>query len=339
MPDVHDRLRWGIIATGNIASCFAKDLSLLAGHEVAAVGSRSLERAQRFAAEFGVPHAYGSYAEVIDDPNVQAVYVATPHSDHYATTRYALEAGKAVLCEKAFTVTAEQARDLVALARAKGVFLMEAMWMRTNPLHLKLREVVQAGTIGEIRYVRAELGFTPEYQPNDRLWAPELAGGALLDVGVYPVSLAYHLLGSPQDIHATARIAPTGVDAAVTLQFAYANGASASLAGAIDAHLPNTAAVGGSDGWIELPRSFHDTNRFTVHHPDGEPEEHAVELNGVGYTYEAEEVARCLRDGRIESSLVSLDDTIAVMDIADEARRQIGVTYPDEVTFVTSDLS
>jgi predicted dehydrogenase len=340
---VPDRLRWGIIATGNIASCFAKDLRLLPDHDIAAVGSRNLERAQRFAAEFALhdnrPHAHGSYTGVIDDPTVDAIYVATPHSDHYATTRYALEAGKAVLCEKAFTVTAEQARDLVALARDKGVFLMEAMWMRTNPLHLKLREVVQSGAIGEVKHLHAELGFTPDYDPNDRLWAPELAGGALLDVGVYPISLAYHLLGSPQDIHATARLAPTGVDAAVTLQFTYANGASASLAGAFDTNLPNTAGVGGTEGWIDLPRSFHDTDRFTVRRPDAEPEEFAVELNGVGYTYEAEEVARCLRDDRIESSLVSLDDSLAVMDIVDVARRQIGVTYPDEVTFVMSDLS
>jgi len=332
-------IRWGVLATGNIAGCFARDLRLLSDHELVAVGSRSLSRAQAFAAEHGVARAYGSYAEVCEDPEVDVVYVATPHSDHYATTRYALEAGKAVLCEKAFTVNAAQARELVALARAKGLFLMEAMWMRTNPLHLQLRDVVASGAIGRVTQIRAELGFAAEYDPNGRLFSPELAGGALLDVGVYPVALAYHLLGVPDGVHAFARLAPTGVDAATNLVLRYTDGACAMLTGALDTHLSNVAVIAGTEGFIRLPRSFHDTDRFTVHRPDRETEEYSVQLLGVGYAHEALEVARCLREGLTESPLVSLADSLAVMDVLDEARRQIAVTYPDEATLDVPDPS
>ncbi|WP_020574394.1 Gfo/Idh/MocA family protein [Actinopolymorpha alba] len=328
---MHPRIRWGIVATGNIATVFARDLALLADHEVVAVGSRSLERAKTFAEKYDVRRAYGSYTEVADDPDVDVVYVATPHSDHLATARYAIQAGKAVLCEKALTVNAAEARELIALAREKQVFLMEAMWMRCNPLHLRLRELVAAGAIGEPRSVQASLGFLATYDPNDRLFAPELAGGALLDVGVYPVSLAHHLLGAPRSVRATGTLAPTGVDATVGMLLDYDGDAVANLTGSLTGSLPNTASVAGTDGWIDLPRSFHDTHQFTLHRPDGEdPETYAVELLGVGYTYEAMEVARCLRDGLLESPLVSWADSLAVMEVLDAARGQLGVRYPGD---------
>ena len=326
---MRSRIRWGIIATGNIAGQFARDLALLPDHDVVAVGSRSLDRAKAFADEHGIRHAFGSYAQVLEHPDVDVVYVATPHSDHYATSRQALEAGKAVLCEKAFTVTAAQARELVELARDRKVFLMEAMWMRCNPLHLRLRDLVRSGVIGEPRAVQASLGFVAAYRPEDRLFSPALAGGALLDVGVYPVSLAYHLLGGPSDVKATGTLAPTGVDASVSISLGYDNDAIASLSGSLISTLPNSATIAGTEGWIELPRSFHDTNRLFVHRPGNEPEEHTVELIGVGYAHEAAEVARCLREGLLESPLVSWGDSVAVMEVLDEVRRQVGVHYPD----------
>lgn len=320
---------WGIIATGNIAGCFAQDLALLPDHEIAAVGSRNAERAQEFAKNHDARRSYGSYAEVIDDPDVDVVYVATPHSDHYATTKYALEAGKPVLCEKAFMMNSAQARELVDLARAKGLFLMEAMWMRTLPLHLELRELTRSGVIGEVRAVQAGFGFVAEYDPQARLFAPELGGGALLDVGVYPIAFAYHLLGSPRTVHAVGELAPTGVDRTFAATFGYDNGAVATLTGSLATTLPNTAWVSGTDGWIELHRSFHDTPRMTVHRLDeDQPREHTFDINGIGLTYEAQETARCLRTGRTESELVTLDDTLAVMELLDEVRAQVGVRFP-----------
>ena len=324
------RIRWGIIATGNIAGQFARDLALLPDHEVTAVGSRNLGRAQAFAAEHGVTTAYGSYAEVVDDPEVDVIYVATPHSDHLDTARLALRIGKAVLCEKALTVNAREARELVSLAREHDAFLMEAMWMRCNPLHLRLRELLAAGAIGEPRVLQAGLGFVADDDPDGRLFAPSLAGGALLDVGVYPVSLAHHLLGPPASVQATATLAATGVDASVGILLGYETGATAALSASLIGTLPNTASISGTDGWIELPRSFHDTNALTIHRPDKDPETYSVDLLGIGYTYEAVEVARCLREGLLESPLVSWQDSLGVMDVLDAVRDQIGVRYPND---------
>ncbi|SDR74559.1 Gfo/Idh/MocA family protein [Actinopolymorpha singaporensis] len=324
------RLRWGIVATGNIAGVFARELALLPDHEVVAVGSRNLDRAKAFAQEWDIRRAYGSYTEVAEDPEVDVVYVATPHSDHLATTRHALESGKAVLCEKALTVNAAEARQLVDLARKHGQFLMEAMWMRCNPLHLRLRELLDAGTLGEPRSVHATLGFLADYDPDDRLFAPHLAGGSLLDVGIYPVSLAHHLLGAPDTVRATGTLAPTGVDATAGLLLGYAGGAVATLTGSLAGPLPNTAYVSGTEGWVEIPADFQAADRLVVHHPDKEPEEVTVDLLGVGYTYEAEEVARCLRAGLLESPLVPWADSIAVMEVLDAARAQVGVRYPND---------
>lgn len=324
------RIRWGVVATGNIAGVFTKDLGLLPDHEVVAVGSRSKRRAERFALHWKVPNAYGSYQEVADDPDVDVVYVATPHSDHLETTRYALERGKAVLCEKAFTVNAKEAKELIDLARSNNTFLMEAMWMRCNPLHLRLKDLVNSGDLGEPRHVKAELGFVADYDPKGRLFAPELAGGALLDVGVYPIAFAHHLLGAPDSVHATATKAPTGVDSSVGVLLGYESGAVATCVGSLDATLPGQATFAGTEGWVELDRSFHDTNRFVVHRPGKDPEPVTVELLGVGYTYEALEVARCLSAGLVESPLVTHADTLAVMDVLDSVRDQIGVRYPND---------
>ncbi|MGW5362343.1 Gfo/Idh/MocA family protein [Actinopolymorpha pittospori] len=330
---MHPRIRWGIAATGNIANVFARELALLPDHEVVAVGSRNLDRAKAFAQEWGVRRAYGSYAEVADDPEVDVLYIATPHSDHLATARHAIESGTAVLCEKALTVNAHEARELVALARERQVFLMEAMWMRCNPLHLRLRELLAGGALGEPRSLNATLGFLADYDPTDRLFAPDLAGGALLDVGVYPVSLAHHLFGAPATVQATATLTSSGVDGTVGMLLGYDTGAVATLTGSLTGPLPNAAYVSGTEGWVELPPDFQAVDRLLVHRPGKDPEEYAVELLGVGYTYEAAEVARCLRAGLLESPLVSWADSIAVMEVLDAVRAQIGVRYPNDAAY------
>jgi predicted dehydrogenase len=327
---MHPRIRWGIIATGNIAGQFARDLALLPDHEVVAVGSRTMERAKAFAAEHGIQRAYDTYTAVTEDPDVDIIYVATPHTDHLPTTRHALRNGTAVLCEKPFTVNAREARELVALAEEQGIFLMEAMWMRCNPLHLRLRELVESGAIGEPRAVHADLGFVAAYEPDGRLFAPSLAGGALLDVGVYPVALAHHLLGAPSTVTATGTLTSTGVDASVAISLGYDSGAVATLAGSIASTLPNAASVAGTDGWIELPPEFQHTDHLVIHRPDKDPETYSVDLHGVGYTYEAVEVARCLRAGETMSPLVPWSDSVAVMDVMDAVREQLGVRYPSD---------
>lgn len=331
VPVAPDRpVRWGITTTGNIASVFTGELGLLPDAEVTAVGSRDAGRARQFADRFGIPRAYGSYAEVADDPEVDVVYVATPHSGHLEVAARCLRAGKAVLCEKPLTVNADQAAQLVGLARDRGLFLMEAQWMRCNPMMLALHDLVAGGGIGQLRTVVADIGFVADPDPRGRLLAPELAGGALLDVGVYPIGLAYHLLGVPASIQAWSRLAPTGVDATDGLLLGYDDGAVAALSCSIDGVLPGRAAISGTEGWIEIAPSFHDRWSFTVHPAGAEPRIESVDLLGVGYTHEAIEVARCLREGRTESPLVSWEDSLATMRILDQIRSRIGVRYPED---------
>lgn len=324
-------IRWGVVATGNIAGVFTRELGHLPDHEVAAVCSRSLPRAQAFAADHGIPRAYDDVAALCADDKVDAVYVATPHSDHLHTATRAIDAGKAVLVEKAFTVNTAEAERLVAHARARGVFCMEAMWMRCNPLHREILELVARGDLGEIRGVTADLGFPAEVAPTDRLLAPELAGGALLDVGVYPVALAHAVLGVPDRVTAWGRRSDSGVDLTFAALFGYAGGAHATLTGSLEAPTSRRAAIAGTEGLVELPASFHDASSYVVHRPGREPEERRVELVGAGYVYEAEEVAAGLRDGRAESPLVPLDGTLEVQRLLDEIRAQLGVRYPFEL--------
>lgn len=321
-------IRWGIVSTGHIAGVFCSDLALLPDHEIAAVGSRDAARAREFAEQHAIPRCYGSYGELLDDGGVDVVYVATPHSEHYETVRQFLQAGTPVLCEKPFTANARQATELVELARSVGVFCMEAMWMWCNPVQRHLYASVADGAIGQVRALQADLGFTAEYDPNGRLFAPELAGGALLDVGVYPVAFTYRLLGMPELIQVHGRLADTGVDTTVAVTFGYSSGAVAQLMASFDTELPQQARVSGTRGWIELPSEFQIAPHYTVHRPDRAADGFAEEAIGGGYVYEAQEVARCLRAGWTESPWVPLDDTLAVMTLLDRIRGQLGVQYP-----------
>jgi len=323
-----DPIRWGILSTGHIAGVFADDLRLLPDHRVSAVASRTQDKADAFVAEHAPgARAHPTYQQLADDPDVDIVYVATPHSEHHANVTMLLQAGKHVLCEKAITVNAAQLEDLIALARERGRFLMEAMWMRTNPLQHQLVQRVRDGAIGTVRSVSAELGFTADPDPADRLRNPDLAGGALLDMGVYPITFAYQILGSPSTITAHS-IRSGDVDGTTGLVFGYPD-ATAVITTSIDAHMPARGVVMGSDGWFHLD-FFHATEKMTWHRPDHDDEQIAVTWPGAGYTYEAEEAARCVRAGLLESEQVPLADSLAVMRILDEIRAQIGLVYPFE---------
>jgi len=316
-------IRWGILATGKIADTFANDLALVPDNELAAVGSRRPEAAQEFAARHGAARAYGSYEELVADPDVDVVYVATPHSRHLEDVRMCFAAGKNVLCEKALTMNATDSATLVAEARQHGVFFAEAMWTRTNPNVRALRDVASSGVLGDVLQVRAELGFAPRPQ-NARLWDPTLGASALLDVGIYPLTFAYLLLGEPVAIAAAGILSDQGIDLSGGATLTYASGAVASIAWTQMAQGNNDAVVAGPDARIEVPARFHQTDGFDVVRGD-ERQSTRLPLTGIGYAHEIEEVAACLRAGLTESPLLPLDETVAIQAQMDEILSQLGV--------------
>ncbi|MFC1421020.1 Gfo/Idh/MocA family protein [Streptacidiphilus cavernicola] len=327
------KIRWGVLATGGIAADFTQDLKLLPDAEVVAVGSRSKEAAQAFADRFDIPRAHGSWAELAADDGVDIVYVATPHHAHFEAAALCLEAGRAVLCEKPFTLNAADSRALVGIARKHGSFLMEGMWMRCNPAVRKLLALVADGAIGDVGTVHADFAFPGDFAPTHRLRDPALGGGALLDLGVYPVSFAHLLLGSPDTVTAWASLTPEGVDANTGMLLGYDSGALATLSCGITSATPGRAFVGGSAGRIEVPPLFLRPDSFTLYRGTGddvEPEVFRIPYTGIGFVHEAEEAMRCLREGLVESPLMRWQDTVEVMEVLDTVRARIGVRYPGE---------
>ncbi|MFF0554879.1 Gfo/Idh/MocA family protein [Streptomyces sp. NPDC004266] len=329
--DANRTVRWGILATGGIAERFTADLLTLDGAEVVAVASRAEASAKAFAERFGIPRAYGEWAGLFADEDVDVVYVATPHHAHRAAAGLALEAGKAVLCEKALTLNAREAEELVTLSRDRGLFLMEAMWMYCNPLVRRIAELVRDGAIGEVRTVQADFGIAGPFDAGHRLRDPAVGGGALLDLGVYPVSFAQLLLGEPSAVHAHARLSPEGVDLNTGMLLGWDSGASALLSCSLEADTPLTASVTGTKGRIDVPRGFFFPERFTLLRDGAEPEEYVNEDDPHSLRHEAAEVMRCLRGGGTESPLVPLDGSLAVMRTLDAVRDRIGVRYPAEL--------
>ncbi|MFF9505579.1 Gfo/Idh/MocA family protein [Streptomyces sp. NPDC014724] len=325
-------VRWGVLATGGIAATFTEDLRAMPDAEVVAVASRTDASAQAFAQRFGIPRAYGSWAALAADDEVDVVYVATPHSAHREAAALCLEAGKHVLCEKAFTLNAREAGELVKLARDRGLFLMEAMWTYCNPVIRRMTELVRDGAIGDIRTVQADFGFAGDFGPGHRLRDPALGGGALLDLGVYPVSFAQLLLGEPDRVQADALLSPEGVDLNTAMLLSWSQaGASALLNCSIVGDTPVTAAITGTKGRIDFPHGFFYPERFVLHRPGQEPEEFTAGAAGAGLRgmqFEQAEVARALRAGETESPLVPLDGSLAVMRTLDAVRDRIGVRYP-----------
>lgn len=332
------KVRWGILATGGIAADFTRDLRLLPDAEVVAVGSRSRASAQAFADHHGIPRAHGSWAELAADPEVDIVYVATPHHAHHEAAALCLEAGKAVLCEKPLTLNAADSRALTGLARKRGVLLLEGMWMRFSPTVRRLVELIADGAIGEVATVHADFAFPGDFAPTHRLRDPALGGGALLDLGVYPVTFAHLLLGRPRSVSAWASLTPEGVDANTALLLGYDAGRLATLSCGITSATPCRAYVAGSHGRIELPPMFTRPDSFALHRSGSgsgpgqavEPEVFRMPYAGAGFVHAAEEAMRCLREGLAESPLAPWQDTVEVMEILDTARAQIGVSYPGE---------
>ena len=324
-----DKTRWGILGLGGIAKSFATGLQAIPDAELVAVGSRTQDKANAFGEEFKAPHRHGSYEALVGDPDVDAIYVASPHPMHKEHSLLCLDAGKAVLCEKPFTINAADTADLIAFAREKKLFLMEAMWTRFLPAIVKVREWLAAGAIGEPRMVTADFGFRAGVNPEGRLFNPALGGGGLLDVGVYTVAMAFMVFGgAPAELKALCHLGETGVDEQAALIGRWDAGQLALLSCAVRTGTPHEARIDGTDGRILIPNFWH-THKATL--TAGETTETFDEpLVGNGYNYEAVEVMNCLRAGVLESDVMPLDETLAIAKTMDEARSQWGLKYPME---------
>jgi len=324
-------ISWGILGTGNIAHLFASDLQLLPDAALAAVGSRAQERADAFGDRFGVPRRYGSYEALVADPELDVVYVATPHSEHAEHAAMALEAGAAVLCEKPLALNAAQAETLIATARRRDQFLMEAMWTRFLPVMADVRRLVQEErALGDVHLLRADIGVVQDFDPEHRLFDPALGGGALLDLGVYPIAFAFDLFGPPDAVTSSAVIGDTGVDEQCAVVFRYDDGTQAVWHASVRADAGRTCVLAGREGRLRGLRAWWKGAPFELTRADGSTETWARPFEGNGYQFEAAHVMRCLREGRTESPVMPLDESRAILDTTDALRAEWGVRYPDE---------
>lgn len=322
--------KWGILGTGGIARAFARDLTFLNNHIVAAVGSRTKEKAEEFAIEFPGCTAHGSYEKLVTNPEIDAIYVATPHPMHLTNTILALKAGKPVLCEKPFSINASQARAMVEASIENNVALLEAMWMRFLPHIHQVRKIITSGVLGDIISVTADHGQRLADQGIARLVEPSLAGGALLDLGIYPVSFAHMVLGVPEKVQASAVMTDKGVDASTSILFTYASGAQAILTTTMIAQTPCRAVVSGVNGWLEIDRTFYNPTTMRVHLYDGTTTEYPSNYQGHGLREQAIEFANIVRTGKFESEYLTHKHILEIMDLMDLIRDKIGLKYPGE---------
>jgi predicted dehydrogenase len=328
-------IRWGIAGPGRIADKVAADFVHVPDASLVAVGSRSAERAQAFASRHGAARAHGSYANLVADPEVDAIYIATPHPQHKAIAIAAIDAGKAVLVEKAFTATVEGASAVIDAARARGVFAMEAMWTRFQPAMVQVRDWLAADAVGEVRGVQADLGVVREFDPSDRLFAPELGGGALLDLGVYVVSFAQWVLGTPARTVCVGTRGRSGVEEEATLLLAFDSGASATLTTSLHSPMPGQARIFGTTGWIDVLPRFHHPTTVVLHREGAEQLTVTRAPTGGGYSHELVEVTQGVLDGRTESTVMPLNDTLTVQSILEDAAAQLGITWSEADTVLS----
>ncbi len=325
-----EKLRWGILGTGNIANKFAEGLLLLEDAELLAVGSRNQSTADSFGLQFNVPRCYGTYEDLATDQDLDVIYISTPHNLHKENTLLCLSAGKHVLCEKPFAINAGEAREMVRYARENRLFLMDAMWTRYFPLIDDLRSLLQEDAIGTPKILTADFGFKAPYNPENRMFNPYLGGGALLDAGVYPVSLASMIFGTPNKITGFTLIGKTGVDEYSTMLFKYENKQMASLYTSIRLTTPQEAVLLGNRGKILIHAPWWHPSKLTVHLYDQDDRIIQRAYKGTGYHFEAIEVMSCIRHGELESKLMPLDESLSIMETMDTLRSQWNLIYPME---------
>ncbi|MGQ7295731.1 Gfo/Idh/MocA family protein [Quadrisphaera sp. KR29] len=338
-------VRWGVLATGGIAATVSGDIALVPGAQLAAVASRDAGRAAAFAERHGFTRSYGSYRELVEagadrasEAGLDAVYVATPHAQHVALARACVEAGLPVLVEKPVGCTAEATRGLAELARERGVFVMEALWARFQPNLVRLRELLAAGAVGEVRSVSGDLGFALPYDPSHRLWDPAQGGGTLLDTGVYPVSFAQGVFGgSPRAVHTVGVLADSGVDAEASLLLDWGGGRTARLGSTLLGHAGGSATITGTQGRIEVAGPLHKPARLQVwsggaQRDDGPSEVVELPVQGRGYVHMVEHVHECLAAGLVESPVMPMTDSVAVAEVLDTALDALGAVHRDDPT-------
>lgn len=324
--------RWGILGLGKIAHKFAADLKRVEGAELFAVASRSTDRSKAFAEAYGVANFFGSYEGILES-ELDAVYVATPHVRHKELSLMLLKAGIPVLCEKAFGLNEQEVQQMVDLARSKQVFLMEALWTRFLPNMLAVRKRIEQQEIGALQSITADFGFKAAFDPEKRLFNPALGGGALLDIGIYPVFLAYSLLGEPDEIQAIATRATTNVDEEIGILFSYADGRQAHLQSSFRYTSPCEAMIYGELGTIKMHTRWHESKSHTVawYDPQKNPLHDSFEYQEIGYAFETKHVMDQVRAGNSESPIWSLDDSLALIRMLDRIRAIAGIVYPQDM--------
>jgi len=320
--------KWGILAPGRIAGKFANGLKLLDNAELYAVGSRDIDRAREFAREHGFSKYYGSYEKLAEDPGVDIIYIASPHSHHHQHTMLCLKNGKAVLCEKAFALNSREVEEMIAEAAGKKVFLMEALWPPFQPIYIKAREIIDSGEMGKIIHLDARFGFQAPYEPLNRKFNLDLGGGSLLDIGIYPVIDALNFLGVPSEIMSRATFAGSGSEESISIIFGYADGRMATLYSSF-----RTAAGIGCDllcenGNLCFSRGRDMSQRLKVSVNGKEDQDYSLIPEGMGYHFEAEEVMRCLDDGKTESDVVPLSFSRDLINTLDRIRKSAGIVFP-----------
>ncbi len=325
------KIRWGILGTGTIAHKFASDLRYVDNAELTAAGSRSLEKAEDFCREFNIPLSFGSYEDLAASPEVDIIYIATPHSLHHENTLLCLQSGKAVLCEKPFALNAEQASEMIDLAHQKNLFLMDALWTKFLPHYQKMMKIVKNGELGEIKVVLANFGFRSCADPQSRLFNPALGGGSLMDIGIYNVFTVLDILGKPDDLNVSITASEQGIDEQCGIIFRYDNGAMASLFSSISVNLGTEVEICGTLGRLKLTTPFYDSSSVLEYYKDGEKTIiDTGKADGFGYQYEASHVTDCLLRGIKESPVVPHTDSLLLMQTLDRIRNIAGIIFPDE---------
>lgn len=324
-------INWGVVSTGRIVSKVIADLQSLGDSNVIAVSSRSEERARDFADRHDIEWAYGSYQAMFDEPEIEAVYIATPHGQHYEIALAALRSGKHVVCEKSLTINAQEARVLVAEAKERDLFLMEAVWSRFTPAFTRAMEIIESGELGEVSWVQADLGFKAEYDPQWRLFDPEAGGGALLDLAVYPLTWAIGTMGFPTSVQASSDLNEDGVDIQTAIMLGYTGVRHAQLMTTLTATPPCQARVTCTDGWLSTNAPLHNPTKLFIHPAHGPSRTEVFEPVGANYTYEFREATRCIQQGLNESPTMPWEDSVNTMAIFDGIRHQLGLHYPNDL--------
>jgi predicted dehydrogenase len=324
-------IKWGILGAGRIARKFASDLRLVENAVLVAIGSRSQQSADEFNKEFPVQYCHYSYQDLVQNPEVDVIYIATPHNLHYENTLLCLQYNKAVLCEKPFAMNSRQAIEMINIAKEKKIFLMEALWTKFHPHYMKMQEMIHQGLLGDIKAILVNFGFKPTPPVPARLFDPVLGGGTLMDIGIYNVFIAMSVLGKPDHIDAVMTPASTGVDEQCAVLFHYKNGALAQLFSTFSSNLATEADICGSEGRIRLTSRFYEPSSTLEFYKEKTDSRQVVPVEkepGFGYQYEARHVNDCLRNGLTESNVVSFADTILLMETLDKIRVVAGIHYP-----------